>query len=403
MRSRRQILDALQPRADTHAGLWLDTFREEQRNADGTNPEAAKGAPTKLIEQAGRLTVPDGYPAAFERWKAGFSEETATVVSARATGRIAIGLGNASPIEVGLTLDHTWGVPILPGSALKGLAAAAARHLHDSPEWIPGGKSYDTLFGTTEVAGAVDFMDAWWDPRGAALPIHLDVMTVHHAQYYMTGSVPPADTDAPNPVSFATVNGKYLFVVVGPKAWREAAMTLLSEGMSNLGIGAKTNAGYGRMHVSFSPPLPPPPPEPFEDRLARVSKTTASDLMPGLIEEANPDQRPRVMTAGRKLTRAWLEERSSEPWTLPVLESFPAEDPNLSRVHAAGSDKNPLRALGEARLAETDWSKEAHRALMRALRDALPPRKKRKKDPNPASFEGWWADREARLKKLKPE
>lgn len=38
-------------------------------------------------------------------------------------GRMIIGLGGENVLETGLTLNHTYGTPMIPGTALKGLAA----------------------------------------------------------------------------------------------------------------------------------------------------------------------------------------------------------------------------------------------------------------------------------------
>jgi CRISPR-associated protein Cmr6 len=38
-------------------------------------------------------------------------------------GRLIVGLGGDNVLETGLTLHHTYGVPLIPGNALKGLAA----------------------------------------------------------------------------------------------------------------------------------------------------------------------------------------------------------------------------------------------------------------------------------------
>jgi CRISPR-associated protein Cmr6 len=35
--------------------------------------------------------------------------------------RLLVGHGTQSPTEVGLTTHRTWGVPVVPGTALKGL------------------------------------------------------------------------------------------------------------------------------------------------------------------------------------------------------------------------------------------------------------------------------------------
>jgi CRISPR-associated protein Cmr6 len=182
------------------------------------------------------------------------------VFTAEARGRIVVGLGAHSVRETNLALLHTWGVPYLPGSALKGLASAAAHQLGADPAWkkagkqTPHGDEHARMFGDPKTAGYVVFHDAWWIPENAVtLPLDLDVMTVHHPDYYRDGRSAPADWDEPNPVGFLTAQGKYLVALSGPDAWVERAGAWLSAGLRELGLGAKTQAGYGRMTLTAVP------------------------------------------------------------------------------------------------------------------------------------------------------
>jgi CRISPR-associated protein Cmr6 len=160
--------------------------------------------------------------------------------------------------ETSIALLHTWGVPYLPGSALKGLASAAAHQLGNDAPWrkavqkSPQGEDHKLLFGDTTIQGCVTFHDAWWIPErnDAPLPLDLDVMTVHHPDYYRDGQSAPADWDEPNPVAFMTARGKYLVALSGPEAWVVRAGQWLEAGLAELGLGAKTQAGYGRMALS---------------------------------------------------------------------------------------------------------------------------------------------------------
>jgi CRISPR-associated protein Cmr6 len=271
MRARRKALDEGSLRVNrsntTHIGLWLDRYLAEQ-NEQGTKNEEGVGEKANHIQSVERTEVPRGYLHAFERWLRLLpTDHTAVITQARAEGRIALGLGAKGALENGLHLDHTWGVPVLPGSALKGIAAAAAHHLAQDDAWrkgpnahSPKGAWHAELFGSaldtqgTEAIGRVRFLDAWWDPRGAEhVPVHLDIMTVHHADYYQ-GTAPPADTDSPNPVPFATISGTFLIALelTNPDdnpIWLDRAEELLRKGLSELGLGAKTNAGYGVMTV----------------------------------------------------------------------------------------------------------------------------------------------------------
>lgn len=256
MRSRRAVLTAVHRERSTHAGLWLDKYLGAQ-TVEGD--ETGAGEKAKLIREVSSLPVPEGYPRAFERRREAFVADPRVVLApATAIGRLIVGLGAKGALEAGIHLEHTWGVPLLPGSALKGLAAAAARKLVVDDGWRPGSAraatSYDELFGSTNDSGAVVFHDAWWDPTGCdTVPIALDVMTVHHADYYQGRAAPPSDMDSPNPVAFASATGRYLLAVEGAAEWAEAALHLLKLGLAELGIGAKTNAAYGRMDVDWLP------------------------------------------------------------------------------------------------------------------------------------------------------
>lgn len=251
--------------AGTHAGLWLDKYlralrvpeletKREEKKADQDDRGTAIRA---LLEEASATTVPEGYEAAFKRRRAllegldgGVEGGVTCLFTAEASGRLVIGLGTQAIRETNLTLLHTWGVPCLPGSALKGLASAAAHGLGASAQWKKSpaqGEDHAQLFGDTKRAGYVAFHDAWWIPEGATLPLDVDVMTVHHPDYYRDGKVAPADWDEPNPVAFLTSHGKYLVALSGPEAWVVRAGEWLEAGLKELGLGAKTQAGYGRM------------------------------------------------------------------------------------------------------------------------------------------------------------
>jgi|JI61114BRNA_FD_contig_61_2283007_length_1422_multi_2_in_0_out_0_2 CRISPR-associated protein Cmr6 len=266
MLARRADLQKIKKQASTHAGLWLDKFLEYQTEA-GVKDESATKAKALLIKELGAIAVPDKYEQAFLRRKKLFEGLRTSHYAAFATGsvegRMIIGLGQKGPTEAGLALEHTWGVPMIPGSALKGLTAAAAHQILADPSWHKSqgdknerGSSLAKLAGNLAHIGEVIFHDAWWIPEGDTLPIHSDVMTVHHQEYYKDGAVPPSDMDSPIPVQFASVTGKYLIVVEksSPEVKAElldAALYILKVGLEHLGIGAKTNAGYGRMTLDF--------------------------------------------------------------------------------------------------------------------------------------------------------
>ncbi len=261
-----------------HAGLWFDAMLEALpvSAGQGNRAEADSSAFRQHLEALERSGVPQGYQDAFgarkaalQGWTGAIEGASTCLYSATVDGRMAVGLGTQSLVETSLSLHRTWGVPQIPGSALKGLASSTAHRSRDA-DWrraetgVPGGKYAQVLFGDTTTAGAVTFHDAWWAPLGeTSLPIALDVMTVHHSDYYMKGEV-PADWDAPNPVGFVTATGTYLVALTGPPMWVDLAFKWLQLGLSRDGIGAKTHAGYGRMTLMPIAPAQPSPGPPIE-------------------------------------------------------------------------------------------------------------------------------------------
>ncbi len=162
--------------------------------------------------------------------------------------RFVVGLGGASVLETGMTLHRLYGIPIIPGSALKGLSRAYAETVEgkdiNDPEVI-------AVFGkpprsTPLQSGEIIFFEAIpvTPPR-----FKLDVMTPHFSKYYQ-GSDLPADWQNPTPIYFLTVQGtKFLFAVAARreegKDYVRLALEWLKKGLAELGIGAKTAVGYG--------------------------------------------------------------------------------------------------------------------------------------------------------------
>jgi len=253
VKARRSVLENLKPTAETHAGLLLQRYltahKPKQRDNTQDTPEEM------LLDQATGVKASEVYHAAFRRWRQ-FAEQTPAGCArvhftVQAAAPIAIGLGNASPLEVGIRLHHTYGMPLLPASALKGLCRRVARLLKHENKLSDD--AIDALFGfsrdTQAAAGAVVFYDAWYVPSSAGgAPFHRDVITVHHPAYYSDGKTPPTDFDDPTPVPFLVIKpgAQFLCVLDAPDhRWADFAQKMLLWGLENLGVGAKTNAGYG--------------------------------------------------------------------------------------------------------------------------------------------------------------
>ncbi len=212
------------------------------------------------------------------RWKHIASE--ALTFEAKPAWRFVTGLGRGGPLEVGFTFHRIYGFPTIPGSSLKGLARMKAlvelsEHLSkpfSALKWLdlPKGSDFEQelvecippsdaetqqlarwfrlVFGTTREAGTAVFFDAIpiSPPR-----LELDVMTPHFSEYYRDGSKPPADWYNPQPIPFLSVGrGTQFLFAVGWRAGEDKkphqqARKWLLEGLRELGVGAKTSAGYG--------------------------------------------------------------------------------------------------------------------------------------------------------------
>ncbi len=237
MRAARLLLEP-----PNHAGLALYRYLKEH--------DASKQAARALLDAIAARPIAEVYKSAFERWKAALSG--AVFLEATTRTPLAIGLGNASPIENGLSIHHTYGTPYLPGSALKGLMARAARHygLDEHQQEI--------LLGTTQKAAHLVYWDGWLDPSSRQ-PFQKDVITVHHPDYYSGGQRWPTDFDDPNPVGFLSVKPGTKFCLALSSSsdnatdWLYTAAEILRWGLEHLGLGGKTNAGYGYFEVKLPP------------------------------------------------------------------------------------------------------------------------------------------------------
>jgi CRISPR-associated protein Cmr6 len=239
-----------------HAGLLLDRYLSVRYKAEGHPDEREK-----LFEIAldAIKTSEPLYCRAYERWKQGLLDAPAhTTRFLKTAGRLVVGLSADSILETGVTLHRTYGVPIIPGSALKGLASHYCHQVWGEAD--TGFKSdqeyHRTLFGNTEDSGHIIFYDAWMTPN--SIPhsngLIFDVMTPHHQEYYRGDPVySPTDFDDPNPITFLSMNGTFLFGVEcdvpdeDGKKWAGFAMKILVDALEHWGIGGKTNSGYGRL------------------------------------------------------------------------------------------------------------------------------------------------------------
>lgn len=244
-----------------HAGLSHERYAPEK-----DDKEEDESPWRRWLRWMDGARTPEDYAVAFRRWRESLRQWHTASVTVRAASRLLVGHGNASPTGVGLTLHHTWGVPVIPGSSLKGVLAAYLRVSFAPAEVEEAcrrlfGVQGDTLTGQGANVGGVIFHDALWEPtpvKDGELPQMLarDVLTVHQKTWYGGATDWPNDYDSPNPVAFLSVRpeGRFLLALsVAPGADAESIALLrwaadrLCEALGSCGVGGKTSAGYGRL------------------------------------------------------------------------------------------------------------------------------------------------------------
>jgi CRISPR type III-B/RAMP module RAMP protein Cmr6 len=169
---------------------------------------------------------------------------------------IVTGTGAGGVRDVGIELHGTYGWPILPGSTLKGVAREWARQISHPRDEI------EAIFGSVPeaedpVPGQVSFFDALPWRHGVEVVDH--VLTPHTRGYRSdtgnAGPTPPGEHLNPVPIPFLAVErGRFVAHLSGPQNHVDAAADLLTEAIDQLGVGAKTAAGYG--YLTVSPPRP---------------------------------------------------------------------------------------------------------------------------------------------------
>ncbi len=262
--------------SDANAGLLLQRY--VSHSADGTDnwSNAKRAILQAAIGAAKDQDVQGVYKAAYARWLNSLPAPN-TEAHVKTAGRLIVGLGSENVLETGIRLHHTYGVPVIPGSALKGLAAhycnrvwgtseteafkkptkeadeAYRKFLRSEQEGKLDNNFHRLLFGNTDDSGCIVFHDAWFIPGSDSQPLRLDIITPHHPKW-LDGSAPPTDFDSPTPVPFLSVTGSFHLVVSwqGPEVdesskWLDLILSLFIAALSDWGVGGKTSSGYGQL------------------------------------------------------------------------------------------------------------------------------------------------------------
>jgi CRISPR-associated protein Cmr6 len=165
-------------------------------------------------------------------------------------GRLALGLGNPNAAEIGFSFDASCGLPVLPGSSVKGLARAGAELAGASEGDMPACFGRGPQGQDDGESGTVVFLDAL--PQGWPR-FEIDIINRHHDAENLPKQKRPLDADKPNPVHFLTVASgtRFVFRLLPAQGADTGVLsnvwTWLAQALDVLGAGAKTAVGYGRM------------------------------------------------------------------------------------------------------------------------------------------------------------
>jgi len=302
-----------------------------------------------IIDEMCMIGVPEFYARAFATWRASIAPR-AYLWEFEATSRLLVGHGEPSAIGIGITLHPIYGVPWIPGSAVKGIVShhlglsgiaewagvhyqdkhGEPRILGDGAPVIGPGKWTRALFGAPAIPrfrdhpaeeaeqGVVTFEDAWLIPCNDPNVLVCDVLTPHQKNYYdKQGQKQPVDWDDPNPVGFVSVKPgvRFLFalgVQPGHSSWAELAFKHLRDALVGKGLGGKTSVGYGRFRCVSPVATPPPAPrsEALDAFLVAVGDVAgrAEDKLSAFREAGFPALAVAIPAANRHEARVAFSE-----------------------------------------------------------------------------------------------
>ena len=193
-------------------------------------------------------------------------------------------------MECNLALHRFFGCPVIPGSALKGIARNAARFDEDT-------KRFDRVFGGAEKgksdnAGSVAYLMAF--PENKDWRLVVDVLTSHGG----------SDTQNPVPVFFPAVEtGATFRFTIAPTARTkdgdlDFAVKYLKLALSENGVGAKTAAGYGWFELDA-------------DKIATMRELDLPDYLSVVFSDSEECQKiylERMIKASASLIRKWKKK-----------------------------------------------------------------------------------------------
>lgn len=217
-----------------------------------------------------------------ELLQAQYDDKVLRIVTGRLEGRLAINLAEGLIQNAGINLDRIFGLPLIPGSAVKGVTRSVALAELKQNKGMKAFENFARIFGLgksdfkepdgdlcqflqllqdcglphddkgevmRELKGAVSFLPAM--PVNSA-KIIVDITNVHTPDYYRTGKSADLKNETPHPNYFPAVEcgAEFVFPLLlnsidNDTKLLDTAEKWLVLALQENGIGAKTAAGYG--------------------------------------------------------------------------------------------------------------------------------------------------------------
>lgn len=304
-----------------NAGLLIQRGLNKWQSKDERDKAIKEGKKTikqELIEKITAVQASELYFLAFKRW---LKHTTPTsdnahfvAIGASITGRLFTGLPLGGTLETGVSTHHSYGVPMIAGSSVKGAVRAYTERLfakrNDNGEidfekrrdkngnetlhyqFDDDKKAIiDVLFGADDDdpnAGYLIWHDAWWIPPATGeqnRPFAPEVVTVHHQNYYNGSLTEALDIENPIPNQQLAVQGGFYFVIEGVSAWAKYAGTLLKQAINEQGLGAKSSSGYGYFVVDDKRLAP------YQEALEKQQEQEQFQQLQAQMQNLSPNQR----------------------------------------------------------------------------------------------------------------
>ena len=279
--------------SSAHAGLLLNRGLLAKCTTtptpSTTDKDLDKKHKTDVIATVCKVTPCNLYKKAFDRWVVQTAKtEQFRSLSVKLDYRLFIGLATGGAIETGVSTQHSYGMPMIAGSAVKGVAHTYAQSIGLGADVLAVlfGEDEDTATdGRKAGAGCLIWHDAWWYPHDNTLPFIAEVVTVHHQEYY-GGNGEATDFDSPIPNQQVAVQGSFYFVIEGETQWAAFAKQLLQQAVQQQGLGAKTAAGYGY----------------FKD-VDKITSNNINDMIKKAMEKELPEYEKLMLELTEKIAK----------------------------------------------------------------------------------------------------